>query len=57
MITANVLLPSGSTSLAIFRLSDVAISALAALTAKIIEFGFWINFEISARIWVSISSG
>lgn len=34
-------LPSGSTSLASFRDSDVAMSVLAAHTAKMMEFGFW----------------
>lgn len=33
-------LPSGSTSLAIFIDSDVARSVLAAVTARINEFGF-----------------
>ena len=38
-MTANVLRPSGSTSLANFNASEVAMSVLAGDTAKIIEFG------------------
>ena len=77
VITANVLLPSGSTSraakklnrkffiivdilnfqnknsganLPIFRLSEVAISALAADTARMIELGLAMNFISKVRI-------
>ena len=84
VITANVLLPSGSTSraakklnrkffiivdilnfqnknsganLPIFRLSEVAISALAADTARMIELGLAMNFISKVRIWTSMSSG
>lgn len=55
--TAKVLLPSGSTSFAIFIASLVAISVLAAVTAKIMEFGLEIYFTIRFLIWFSISSG
>lgn len=55
--TAKVLRPSISTSLAIFRLSDVAISVLAVTTAKIIEFGFAIYFNTRIFICCSISGG
>ena len=83
VITAKVLLPSGSTSLAekfewkicefffskfktklllkkflpIFRLSEVAISALAADTARMIELGLAMNFISKVLIWTSMSSG
>ena len=40
VMTAKVLRPSGSMSLAILSDSEVAMSALAGLTARIIEFGY-----------------
>lgn len=55
--TAKVLLPSGSTSLDILIASLVAMSVLAAVTARIIEFGFPIYLIIRFLIWFSISSG
>lgn len=55
--TAKVLLPSGSTSLAILRLSDVAMSVLAVTTANMIEFGFAMYFKTNSLICCSISCG
>ena len=55
--TASVLRPSGSTSRANLMLSEVAMSALAAETASMIEFGFTIYLAMSDLIWPSISSG
>lgn len=57
MTTAKVLLPSGSTSFAILIASLVAMSVLAAVTAKIMEFGFAIYLIIRFLIWFSMSSG
>ena len=48
--TAKVLRPSGSTSLANLILSEVAISAFAAETASMIEFGFTMYLAISDLI-------
>ena len=45
------------TNLPIFRLSEVAISALAADTARMIELGLAMNFISKVRIWTSMSSG
>lgn len=55
--TPIVLVPSGSQSLAIFNPSELAKSVLAAVTAKIIEFGFMINLSNISRICFSISRG
>ena len=55
--TASVLRPSGSISLAILSASEVAMSALAGETARMMELGFWMYFRISVLIWASMSSG
>ena len=46
VMTAKVLRPSGSMSLAILSDSEVAMSALAGLTARIIEFGLVMYLRI-----------
>ena len=50
-------LPSGSTSRATFKASDVAMSVFAAVTANIIEFGFEMYLKIKSFIWNSMSLG
>lgn len=54
---SHLSLPSGSTSLEIFSASDVAISVLAAVTARMMEFGLLMNRRMSSLIWSSISLG
>ena len=43
-------LPSGSTALASFNASDVAMSVLAGVTARMMELGFVMYFKIISRI-------
>lgn len=50
-------LPSGSTSLASLRASEVARSVFAAVTAKMIEFGLLMYMVHISRIWNSMSGG
>lgn len=50
-------LPSGSTSRATLRASEVAMSVLAAVTAKMIQLGLEMCFRIRSLIWTSISLG
>lgn len=50
-------LPSGSTSRATLRASEVAMSVFAAVTAKMMEFGLEMNLKISSLIWISMSLG
>ncbi len=49
--------PSGSTSRATFRASEVAMSVFAAVTAKMMQLGLLMYFKISSRICSSISLG
>jgi hypothetical protein len=55
--TPIVLVPSGSTSLAIFNPSEFARSVFAAVTAKMIAFGLLINFNNISLICLSMSLG
>ena len=50
-------LPCGSTSLAIFKASELARSVLAGVTARIKQFGLVINCNSMSRICISISWG
>lgn len=43
-------LPSGSTSRATFRASDVAMSVLAAVTARMMQLGLEMCFRMSSLI-------
>ena len=49
--------PSVSTSRATFRASEVAMSVLAAVTARMMQLGLEICFRISSLIWSSMSLG
>ena len=53
----NGVLPSGSTSRATLRASEVAMSVLAAVTARMMELGLEMYFRISSLIWISMSLG
>jgi hypothetical protein len=55
--TPIVLVPSGSTSLAIFNPSEFAKSVFAAVTAKMIAFGLLMNFNSISLICLSMSLG
>ena len=55
--TPIVLWPSGSTSLASFKPSELARSTLAAVTANMIALAFWICFRTISLICFSISLG
>lgn len=55
--TPIVLVPSGSTSLAIFNPSEFAKSVLAAVTARMIAFGLEMNFNNISLICLSMSLG
>lgn len=50
-------LPSGSTSRATLRASEVAMSVLAAVTARIMQLGLEMCFRIKSLIWISMSLG
>lgn len=49
--------PSGSTSRATLSASEVAMSVFAAVTARMMEFGFEMNLKINSLIWISMSLG
>ena len=53
----GVRLPSGSTSRANLRPSELARSVLAAVTARMMAFGFVMYLRIISRICFSISFG
>jgi hypothetical protein len=55
--TPIVLVPSGSTSRAIFSPSEFAKSVFAAVTARMIHAGFWIYLRSISRICFSMSRG
>lgn len=50
-------LPSGSTSRATFRASEVAMSVLAAVTARMMQLGLEMCFRMRSLIWTSMSFG
>ena len=50
-------LPSGSTSRATLRASEVAMSVLAAVTARMMQLGLEMCFRIRSLIWTSMSLG
>lgn len=50
-------LPSGSTSRATLRASEVAMSVFAAVTARMMQLGFEMCFKIRSLIWTSMSLG
>lgn len=55
--TPMVLEPSGSTSRASFKPSELAKSWLAAVTARMIELGLVMNLRSMSLIWRSMSFG
>ena len=46
-----------STSRATFKASEVAMSVLAAVTARMMEFGLEMYLNINSLIWISMSLG